>query len=97
VIILAIGLLALLAVVSPRHAGSLLLLPILRTSGDTRIIAHMFQRSKRFSREKQGISKGAFSQACRPLSMVACGDREDFLQLLQKRIMQRQGLCMKMN
>src|SRR5438270_14043630 len=37
VIILAIGRLALLAVVSPRPACSLSLLPLVRTSGDTRI------------------------------------------------------------
>src|SRR2546429_5219034 len=36
-----------------RHTGSLLLLPILRTSGDTRIIAHMFQRSKRMIRREK--------------------------------------------
>src|SRR5205823_3601710 len=31
----------------------------------------------------QGFSKVAFSRACWPLSMVACGDREDFLQFVR--------------
>src|SRR5260370_26651787 len=31
----------------------------------------------------QGFSKVAFSRACWPLSMVACGDREDFLPFLR--------------
>jgi len=31
----------------------------------------------------QGLSKVAFSRACWPLSVVACGDREDFLQFLR--------------
>src|SRR5947209_17259116 len=42
----------------------------------------------------RGFSQVAFSRACWPLSMVACGDREDCLQQLQKRIMQRLCLCM---
>ena len=50
---LAIGFLALVPLVTTRHAGSLLLSPILRTSGDTRIIAHMFQRSKRMIRREK--------------------------------------------
>src|SRR5205085_4615369 len=33
--------------------------------------------------QKQGFSKVTFSRACWPLSVVACGDREDFLQFLR--------------
>src|SRR5947209_6985887 len=31
----------------------------------------------------QGFAKVAFSRACWPLSMLACGDRKDFLQFLR--------------
>ena len=39
----------------------------------------------------QGFAKVAFSRACWPLCMVACGDREDLLQFLRILLSRRES------
>src|SRR5947209_13125540 len=55
------------------------------------IIQYRISRVKVWQRPLRGFAKVAFSRACWPLSRVACGDREDFLQFLRTLPSLREG------